>query len=213
MLIKQIKPFDRYFKEFFEGVHEFNRVMGNDENDKSLIPLYTELLREEAAEMTEAKTAEDELDSLIDQFTVAGFLAKLCGYRLGHLVMVFRDDGSYKDASNRVALYARRNKHSQAISHVEDLMHIFLTLDIDHVGALREVNNSNMSKFIKVEESLTWEQEEYYDLICKSIVDKGRYTGVTWQRVGNYIVFRDDNGKLMKPPSFREPNLSQYINK
>lgn len=209
MLIKQINTFDKYFKEFFEGVYEFNRIIGNDGDDKSIIPLYTELLREEAAEMDDAKTAEEALDSIVDQFVVAGFLAKLTNYELE--VEGFNDE-TYVKLSEKIRNHCGLGQPLHALFRVEELMGNFLTLDIDHIGALREVNASNFSKFIKVSGFLCWEQEECYDLICKSIVDKGRYTGVVWSRIGDYIIFKDDKGKLMKCPNFSEPDFSKFIN-
>lgn len=212
MLIKQINTFDKYFKEFFEGVYEFNRIIGNDENDKSLIPLYTELLREEAGEMAEAKTAEEQLDSIVDVMVVGSFLAKLLGYKLQYYEEnAYVDD--YCGVMEAIMWWCSQEQDvEQSMSYVEDVMAIFLTLDIDHIGALREVNNSNFSKFIKVSGALSWEQEECYDLICKSIVDKGRYTDVVWQRVGDYIVFKDGKGKCLKAPCFCEPAFSKFIN-
>lgn len=210
MRLKQVNKFDKYYKPFFDGVMEFNKVIGNDVNDETLIPLYTNLLKEEAEEMADAKNAEDELDSILDVIVVGSYLAQLIGYKLHYWQEnILAED--YYSTMESIVTCCDMEDTEQAITYVEDIMAIFLELDIDHLGAINEVLSSNMSKFIKVEGNLTWEQQECYDLICKSIVDKGRYFGVTWQRVGDYIMFRDENGKCLKAPCFREPNLSQYI--
>lgn len=78
---------------------------------------------------------------------------------------------------------------------------------------LQEVNRSNLSKF----ERYHPEMEQDFDKECKDIEQRnnGRYTGVTWSTTDyegvKYVVYKDSNGKIMKPCCFVEPNIKQFI--
>ena len=210
MRLKTRNP-SEVFQEFFDSVMLFNKTMGNDVNNKDLIPLYRNLLKEEAGEMAEAESAEDELDSIIDQLVVGKYLMSLVGYEE---IEPYAPVTDYVDSSEGIAYWCDEEEDEdlgEIYARLEELMGVFLQLSINHKGALMEIANSNMSKFIPVTGALCWEQEEYFDTICVDIEKQGRYTGVSWSRVGDNIVFRDEKGKLMKAPTYWEPNLTQYI--
>ena len=40
---------------------------------------------------------------------------------------------------------------------------------------------------------------------------QGRYSGVTWSRKGDWIVFTDGNGKIVKPSTYFDPDLEKFI--
>lgn len=86
-------------------------------------------------------------------------------------------------------------------------------LGIDIEGAVKEVEASNLSKFIYVgDRELTHEDLGSFAQQCNDIELQGRYQGVHWKRVGEYIVFYDQNGKILKSPStYFEPKLEAYI--
>lgn len=84
---------------------------------------------------------------------------------------------------------------------------------IDLSGALKEVSQSNESKYYYAGVG-DLSDHEYQDLvdICKEIESQGRYKGVRWERRGEWIVFKDENGKIMKNPrKYREPELSGFV--
>lgn len=84
---------------------------------------------------------------------------------------------------------------------------------IDIPGALKEVAQSNESKYYYVGVG-DLPDHEYQDLvdICKEIESQGRYKGVGWERHGEWIVFKDEAGKIMKNPrTYREPELASFI--
>jgi hypothetical protein len=212
MRVNTINKFDKYYKEFFESVYLFNEIAGNKSDDESLIPLYKNLLIEEAKEMGDSTCAEDEIDSIIDQFVVAGFLGKLIDYPLGKNAEGYYVDSCYKISSIMVVRKLDHDKLEDALEWVEDSMVAYLTLDIDHKGALMHIAESNLSKFIKVEGSLSEDEIKTFDKVCVDIELAGRYTGVNWNKIGDYVVFRDGNGKLMKSPlTYFEPNLTPFI--
>jgi len=85
-------------------------------------------------------------------------------------------------------------------------------MGFDMVGSLTEVANSNLSKFGSRYCSLTTEHVTVLNNNCKDIESEGRYVGVRWERVGNYIVYFDNTGKILKNPhTFFQPNLEEYI--
>lgn len=85
--------------------------------------------------------------------------------------------------------------------------------NMDLIGAFKEVEASNLSKFIFVGDmELTPQQLGEYAQLANDIEAQGRYTGVIWKRVGEYIVFYDNKGKIMKcPTTYFEPDLSKFI--
>lgn len=86
-------------------------------------------------------------------------------------------------------------------------------LGMNFEGALAEVEASNLSKFEYVgEDEITPEQLSEFASICNSIEDNTPYKNIHWQRKGNYVVFYDGNGKIMKSPkTYFEPELSKFI--
>ena len=87
------------------------------------------------------------------------------------------------------------------------------TLGMDIVGAFNEVAESNLSKFhyLGVGDISDLEYIEL-DTICREIEAQGRYKGVYWKREGEYVVFLDENSKILKNPrTYFEPNLKPYL--
>lgn len=83
----------------------------------------------------------------------------------------------------------------------------------DISGALAEVAQSNESKFYYAGVG-DLSDHEWSDLnaICKEIEAQGRYKNVGWKRYGEWIVFKDENNKILKNPrTYREPDLSPFI--
>lgn len=86
------------------------------------------------------------------------------------------------------------------------------TLNMDIVGAFNEVADSNLSKFIYVGSGeLSPHQLADFANECNQIELQGRYSGVRWKREDGYVVFFDENGKIVKPSTFKEPNLKPYL--
>jgi hypothetical protein len=87
------------------------------------------------------------------------------------------------------------------------------SLGMDIVGAIKEVEASNLSKFIYVgDRELNHEDLGSFAQQCNDIEKQGRYQGVHWKRIGEYVVFYDQNGKILKSPStYFEPNLEDFV--
>jgi hypothetical protein len=202
--------YNSIFTEFDKKVMLFNELAGNDIKDEKLIPLYSNLLKEELQEIVDAKTPEEFLDGVIDSLVVATYLSKLQDIEFKVFTPQTGNDLS------RMAEDAIRSIDSGYLNRVNDYMfdikESFLGLNVDHVGALNEVMDSNLSKFVHVGEGLISDLEWMdLDRQKRDILAQGRYTDVGWGLKGDYVVFTDGNGKIMKAGNYWQPELSQYI--
>lgn len=84
---------------------------------------------------------------------------------------------------------------------------------MDIIGAFNEVENSNLSKFYYIgDKELDYSTIQELNDICSEIIRDTRYKGVYWGRLGEYVVFYDENGKIMKNPrTYFEPKLDKYL--
>jgi hypothetical protein len=85
-------------------------------------------------------------------------------------------------------------------------------LGMDIIGAFAEVEASNLSKFVYVcitdISDLEWMA---FDAHSRKIESEGRYSGVHWKRVNDYVVWYDQSGKILKGPNYFEPNLEEFV--
>jgi hypothetical protein len=86
-------------------------------------------------------------------------------------------------------------------------------LGFDIEGAVKEVEASNLSKFVFVgKEQLTNIQKGEFMEQALEIEAQGRYKGVHWKQVGEYVVYYDESGKIMKSPfNYFEPDLTKFV--
>lgn len=104
---------------------------------------------------------------------------------------------------------------SEVVSNCASIM---TRADFDYQKALREVLDSNDSKIPTLEEFISKHlvvgnkgSLDYLINIEEKDIEKrnnGRYNGVVGRVVNGRVVFKDSNGKIMKPLTFFEPNLS-----
>ena len=220
--MQYLKPRTNTISYFFHKVSEFNYVAGNRLDNKKdvterLIPLYNNLLMEEMQEILDAKSAVDELDGLCDTAVVAYFLVKLYGVEVnGFVPNPVMTDNVLEQIQNIINSEDNEDKSIRALLMAMDTLS---ALDVDMFGALHEVSDSNLSKFVKIGENIP----DDFDLDAQMILTleqaalaleaDGRYKDVQWSRVGDYIVFKDNAGKVLKSPTFKEPQLKKYIGK
>jgi hypothetical protein len=76
-------------------------------------------------------------------------------------------------------------------------------------GALLNVIESNWSKFDRYVQG----DESKYGSHCIKIMDEGRYTNVHWIKSGDWVVYLDGVGKILKGMSYNAPVLEGFINK
>jgi hypothetical protein len=202
--------YNNIFTEFDKKVMLFNELAGNDVKDEKLIPLYSNLLKEELQEIVDAKTPEEFLDGVIDSLVVATYLFKLLDMEFK--VFAPQTDNDLSRMAQDTIKFINLGRLGIVNDYIFELKESFLGLNVDHVGALNEVMDSNLSKFVHVGEGLISDLEWMdLDKQKRDILAQGRYTDVGWERKGDYVVFTDGNGKIMKAENYWQPELSQYI--
>ena len=223
--MQYLKPRQNTISYFFHKISEFNYVAGNRLDNKEdvterLIPLYHNLLREEMQEILDAKNAVDELDGLCDTAVVAYFLVKLYDVEVnGFVPNPVMTDNVLEQIENIINSEDNEEKAIRALLMSLDTL---AALDVDMFGALHEVAESNLSKFIKfenIDEAFELHESDlmYISDMMERIEAQGRYTGVHYEEVRVddtlYVVLKDNAGKVLKADGFKEPKLKQYINK
>ena len=239
--MSEVKPFYKdisFDAEFFvkaaQRVIDWNMKARNtteEEFKKNIkvgdIQSQTKLVLEELKEYRDAKKSEDYVemaDAAADTFVVASFLSYL----------FFGGDATKAFNINKPADYLADNPYESFIrSHemVGDetglgfLASKFMLIARDSLirsrfnekKILTEVLNSNDSKFPKRKQLLdfhnTKDIEEALKLELKWIEDHRGHTGITYTYNEKFKVysFFNSSGKIMKPSSFVEPNLSKFV--
>lgn len=216
-----------------EQVMKFNHIAGNTRKDKDFLrKIYKDLCIEEANEtvcafngtdvdgneLTERESLREVVDGCCDIFYVAGFYQHfLEGLHLGSTQLGYTLELNI----NQIHMYSGGfNDRIDPIYLLCNARNILIDLNIDHNAALEEVHKSNLSKFIDVtgipledlEEIATTEMEEIKSIYTAKGKDlkEVTYEAVTYEDE-TYLVFRNENGKVIKPSSFVEPDLDRVI--
>lgn len=210
-LLKDSYDYREGVARFYERVIEFNKVAGNDYTDPKINKLYKGLVQEEFKELLQAYKDGDPVEyckELADCFVVTSYYM-LCEDShyikdLGHAEYVCTGP---VDTTDPWKFY-----DNDPFLYLMQLEKLGNALDVDFVGVLHAVMDSNFSKFISVHEAVTGYGGDLAPL-CKKLEEnsKGRYTGVTSQESNGYIVFRSDQGKIMKPPCYFEADIKKFI--
>ncbi len=207
------------FNNMLDGVVEWNAIAGNDVNDKSLIPTYLKLSREEFFgnnELLQSWFNEDKvgtLDGLCDLVFTYGYLTQL---KLGKdsltktvLIQSYKPKQTLDFLSASLILdspFGMSKGLYELLQSFED--------QFDIVGAFEEVLRSNMSKFpLTVDVYI----EDELELLNRS----DRYGDIDFKFVGDRVVFlagRDKQSnvvfgspKIIKPSTFSEPELEVFV--
>ena len=228
--MQYLKPRTNTISYFFHKVSEFNYVAGNRLDNKEdvterLIPLYHNLLNDELQELIDAKDAANELQELCDVAVVSYFLVKLYGEEInGFVPNPVITEGILDQIkgillSKEVCAEDPECGLNKAIRALLMAMDTLSALNVDMFGSLHNVADSNLSKFVKIGDNVPddFELDEQMILTLEqaaiALEADGRYKDVQWSRVGDYIVFKDANGKVLKAPTFNSPQLKKYIGK
>lgn len=230
---EKLKPQD--FINMQDGVIKFNQLMGNAIGDKSLIPTYNALSIEEAngdGELLDS-VLEDDMegvcDGLIDLVFTNFYYALLKGVDL-------RNEMSYLDRLCTVGVVVKHSLYEYACLILSELkqgnarssQRWLLVAMVEHqdkfdfIGAFKDVEASNLSKFVKQGEVNVSEE-------VNKIESAGRYGGVFVEEIGTeegiYLAFRamedkannvtfSGKGKMIKVEGlYTEPSLAQFIRK
>lgn len=221
------KPLD--FTRYFNRVVEWNAIARNGEHDFSeeakafQLTLVNEEFsgKDELVDGYNTLNKEMVLDALCDIFVTSAYLYfQECEGNVLSQIEIAAPSSSI-DYFNQLK-YSIEGLGSGRET-VKDVCALLYQFDGCVTKALDEVLNSNDSKFPKFGHGLDGEPVFYVNGLpvsaqqeCKDIEERsdGRYTGVTYSVVGEgddkKFIFKSDKGKIVKPCSFFEPNLSKF---
>lgn len=186
---------------FIDSVLEWNDVAGNtctSENYEQLRSLYINLVEEEREEVFTASNRSEFVDGLIDTMVTGAKLCEICNVT-----------PLYMPCSKESFSALRHAVHINCFNFAYYTLLNVKFLDVNK--ALNEVLHSNWSKFPEVD-NVNPSSE------CTYIESLGRYTNITYKICtlsnGKQVyVFRDGNGKIVKPSTFVEPDIESCFYK
>lgn len=221
----------REFNFVARGVHEYTDAA--IARQKSFV--HEELVVELMNDGIKAESRTLTIDALCDIFVVATYWDFLMDL---HATMEAGLPYSYKDAVELAITSSNDSLHvglshrdtlsdnvyymldglekDWAESVVRSCVQILQSSNFNHQAALDQVLSSNESKIPEVEEFIkgfdasSMTLEEMLVAESKEIEKRnnGRYNGVSGMLFGGRVVFKDGNGKIMKPHTFFEPDFA-----
>lgn len=206
------------FDRMIDKVVFWNGLAGNLPEDKSLEPVYLQLVREEMFgqnEFLQGWFTGDKVmqaDGVADLIFTGGMLSRIQGVQPRYPVDFF-------STCEMIAILAD-NLIDNSLGVYNSLFGLCLKMSevMDVEDIFNAVYDSNMSKYVHEVELGNFDLDEEVRLI----EEQGRYTGVDYRQVGQYFIFTAkqdvrsgvvfDKPKIVKPSTFKEPiDLSQYI--
>lgn len=208
-----------------QQVVEWNSIAGNGTHDLSdeKFKLQVGFVCEEYQELLDA-IAENNVveiyDALGDLFVVLSYLCYMDSSReniaiapvdftpASTFLFGFANELRLSKEQYRVSLLDQDNINAGYLWHELDLLIGTIANTKKCIECLDEVIRSNLTKY-PVVGTVDPEKE------CEYIENKGRYTGITYKisKIGDveYYVFFDCNGKIMKPSTMQNPDISKII--
>ena len=196
---------------FYKDVISWNDFAGNDINNKKLINLYIDLVKEESTEVFDSIKDNDPvefLDGVADSLVVGSFLQALVhGDSFEeHTVSSKKGDLNTLIEELKVLVSEPEKKSKEIIFKLEEISN---STDSDILACCQNVMESNWSKFPLITE-VNPEDE------IKFIESQGRYSGIVFEvktdsAGSERFIFKSDKGKIVKPSTFKEPTLQQFV--
>lgn len=231
--LTQIDDMVLTFRDFMSEVIQWNSLAGNepsewlDERQKQVYGQEKYLI-EEIEELFDAAAQDDvveQLDAMIDILFVAVYLQYLRTHPLHNGVESFDDNDEpvhfiHRFLNDPVAPVVASRKLTTNTSRGNECLRgeyigKTLTNAINVFGwdivkeALQEVTRSNMSKFPQ------WNCDTEADglLMCATAKYSDKHKDIAVNRIGNNWVIRSNNGrgKILKPNTFSEPDISGIL--
>lgn len=215
------------FNSMIQKVVEWNKLGGNHVEDKSLIPTYTQLSREEVFsqnELLQGWFSQDKIlmgDGIADLVYTAGYLSELLECKI---------DESYLQQGGVLSVEGCLSNIAGSLINFDSFSKEMLKTDLyllckamnklmDVEAIFEVVSVSNYSKFLH--------ENELYHGFCldgeiQYIEDQGRYKGVDYHKEGAYYIFTAkedlknkvvfDKPKVVKHSKFKEvEDFSEFI--
>ena len=210
-----------------EQVMKFNALCGNDFKDNDLIiPLYYDLCKEEAEEalaatkledvkgntISEGQALNDLVDAACDMFYVGYYLYSKIN---SSSTVVIKDMAKMLERLERLSSDTRKGGATYITS-----INLLDLLRVDPTEALNKVHESNFSKFIDVTgiplEDINEIAETEVEEIKQEYKAKGKDLKEVTYQVNPYgdehwLTFYNENGKVLKPSTFFEPDFTDVI--
>ena len=219
---------------FYEDVQNWNFFAGNSLSKENIEKTYLSLVKEETNEIVEGVDEKNHdlfLDGLVASLVVTSFLCSiqehlknkefLDNYNLSPVINDFNffiqelkalkgyvPEKFESDSDKEKSLQLIKINSLSILKLVESYVQ---SLNLPFVDACFEIMRSNWSKFPLVSETDPEFEIEF-------IESQGRYKDVYFlikqdQNGIDRYIFKDGNGKILKPSKFSEPNLTPYLTK
>lgn len=227
-----------FFQNAAKRVIEWNFVArGKHEFDAATVAFQKKLVKEEFDELVEdgIKGLNKVLvvDAVCDIFVVGVYWSVLetlkevsDNLRIEGLRFAIQDVNNAIDPSlmkyDDMTLYVKMMEEGLEKDNpyrvLEGCIGLMLGLDFDYRKALTEVLDSNDSKIPTIAQfhdsvgyDLTLDDNIQIESVKIENRNFGRYTGVSGKVIDGRIVFKDGNGKIMKPCTFQEARLEGFV--
>lgn len=207
-------------EDFYNGIIETNNLVGNKINDKTLIKPYENFTKSEFFEIfkngIEKNNNKEVLDGIIDSLVTGYYLVCLKRHNTN-----FTTKQTKQFSSKEIAF--KLNELKNMINNgllfdnieyfVQEMYNIGLSTKFDILGAAKEINRSNMTKFPFI-------NDVNPDKEVQMLNDDGRYQKCYYKKVldnnknQRYVFFCGAGkykGKYLKPSVFEEPNILPFI--
>lgn len=205
-------------KKYYQDIIDWNAITGNSVLNENLRKVYTNLVDEETEETLTGLRDKDQvefIDGVIDSLVVGSYLYAL--KNKADFTSYAKRDLTNVELSEAIDVVEKIKLNGTIFENIDKILSVyedvFYTIkdSVNVFGAFQEVLNSNWSKF--PDTNLVSPEEE-----VSYIENQGRYKGVVFSIVetstnSKKYVFRDENGKILKPSTFKEPQLAQFIQK
>ena len=192
-----------FHKEFFDEYKRqlifWNRVAKGGIDKSSLaIEKQFNLVEEEKAETEKALMDRNKIeliDGLCDVVFTEFFYEHLLGDTEGKCLPV---DSYYEYILD-----------SQDDNWQRNIRGLICSFDGDWKGALNEVMSSNWTKF-DVYDEISSKHGGLYDKHCEKLKKEGHFE-VRWTKQDDYVVYQNENKKVLKGSEYRKPQLEKFI--
>lgn len=196
----------------YQDVVSWNNFVGNVLDKEGLKDLYINLVKEETTEIFDSIKTNDSvefLDGVCDTLVVGSFLLAVKNQK------DFKDyELSFKNVNIEPSIhYLEKLINENVFENIEQILslveNIGYSSGLDIEKAFKEVMESNWSKFPLVDTVNPLNEVKY-------IEEQGRYKNVRFERNidledNERYIFKDGNGKVVKPSTFKEPQLKEFI--
>lgn len=220
-----VKP-TNYLK-YVQHVIQWNSIAtgGVHDHSPSNIERQVSFVKEEFQEMMEALANDDKVeyvDALADLVVTVGYWLYL---KEPETITKNCTLNSFNFGANHIKALELAITNDEPYVALQEVMSLFYQAECLVDKIIWEVLDSNDSKYPALHKCLRSGEMVIYEgdcdferswtpeRMCKIIETKyaGRYTGITYQVYDGKVIFKDDKGKIVKPLTFKNPKLKDFV--